>query len=283
MPERQPRLEGKVAIVTGAGSSGPGIGTGKAISVLFAREGARVLLVDRVAKHAEETLAAIREEGGDASVYEADVTNPADCQGMVETVRSRYGRLDILVNNIGIRGPGAVVEVKAEDWDRVLDVNLKSMMLTSKYAIPEMIKGGGGAIVNLSSIAGLRAGSGGVNLPYARVQGGCHCADHGDGGAPWPGPHRGERHRPRSPLHADGGRGHDRGDAGPAATGGSPRHRGDRLGHRLGGGVPGLRRDAVDHRRGAAGGRSALIDDAPGVAASPAVKDYGYALLALWI
>ena len=72
-------------------------------------------------------------------MYEADVTNPADCQGMVETVRSRYGRLDILVNNVGIRGPGAVVEVKAEDWDRGADVNLKSMMLTSKYAIPEMI------------------------------------------------------------------------------------------------------------------------------------------------
>ena len=104
-------------------------------------------------------------------MYEADVTNPADCQGMVETVRSRYGRLDILVNNVGIRGPGAVVEVKAEDWGRVLDVNLKSMMLTSKYAIPEMIKGGGGAIVNLSSIAGLRAGSGGVNLPYAVSKG----------------------------------------------------------------------------------------------------------------
>src|SRR6266540_7389912 len=101
------RLGGKVAIVTGAGSSGPGIGTGKAISVLFAREGARVLLVDRVAKQAEETLAAIRDEGGDASVFEADVINPADCQGMVETARARYGRLDILVNNVGIRGPGS--------------------------------------------------------------------------------------------------------------------------------------------------------------------------------
>jgi len=172
MPERRPRLEGKVAIVTGAGSSGLGIGTGKAISVLFAREGARVLLVDRVATHAEETLAAIREEGGEASVCAADVINPADCQGMVETARARYGRLDILVNNVGVLGPGAVVDVKEEDWDRVLDVNLKSMMLTSKYAIPDMIEGGGGAIVNLSSIAGLRAGSGGASLPYAVSKGG---------------------------------------------------------------------------------------------------------------
>jgi NAD(P)-dependent dehydrogenase (short-subunit alcohol dehydrogenase family) len=171
MPERRPRLEGKVAIVTGAGSSGPGIGTGKAISVLFAREGARVLLVDRVATHAEETLAAIRDEGGDASVCEADVITPADCQGMVETARARYGRLDILVNNVGIRGPGSVVDVTEADWDRVLDVNLKSMMLTSKYAIPDMIEGGG-AIINISSIAGLRAGSGGASLPYAVSKGG---------------------------------------------------------------------------------------------------------------
>jgi NAD(P)-dependent dehydrogenase (short-subunit alcohol dehydrogenase family) len=171
MAERRPRLEGKVAIVTGAGSSGPGIGTGKAISVLFAREGARVLLVDRVATHAEETLAAIREEGGDAAVFAADVTNPADCQGMVETTRARYRRLDILVNNVGILGPGSVVDVKEEDWDRVLDANLKSMMLTSKYAIPDMIEGGG-AIVNISSIAGLRAGSGGASIPYAVSKGG---------------------------------------------------------------------------------------------------------------
>jgi NAD(P)-dependent dehydrogenase (short-subunit alcohol dehydrogenase family) len=101
--------------VTGAGSSGPGIGTGKAISVLFAREGARVLLVDRIATPAEETLAAIREEGGAASVCEADVTNPSACQGLVETARVRYGRLDILVNNVGIRGPGSVVEVQEAD------------------------------------------------------------------------------------------------------------------------------------------------------------------------
>jgi NAD(P)-dependent dehydrogenase (short-subunit alcohol dehydrogenase family) len=171
MPERRPRLEGKVAIVTGAGSSGPGVGTGKAISVLFAREGARVLLVDRIATPAEETLAAIRDEGGDASVVEADVRNPADCQAMVDTARARYGRLDILVNNVGILGPGSVVDVQEDDWDRVLDVNLKSMMLTSKYAIPAMIAGGG-AIVNIASIAGLRAGSGGASIPYSVSKGG---------------------------------------------------------------------------------------------------------------
>ena len=166
------RLEGKVAVVTGAGSSGPGVGTGKAISILFTREGARVLLVDRVGGRAEETLAAIREDGGEASVCEADVTIAADCQRIMDTAQEHYGRLDILVNNVGILGPGSAVTVKEEDWDRVLDANLKSMMLTSKYAIPAMIAGGGGAIVNLSSIAGLRAGSGGASLPYAVSKGG---------------------------------------------------------------------------------------------------------------
>jgi NAD(P)-dependent dehydrogenase (short-subunit alcohol dehydrogenase family) len=130
------------------------------------------LLVDRVRERAEETLTAVREEGGDAVVCEADVTNAADCQYIVKVVKERYGRLDILVNNVGILGPGSAVDVKEEDWDRVLAVNLKSMMLTSKYAIPEMIAGGGGSIINLSSIAGLRAGSGGASLPYAVSKGG---------------------------------------------------------------------------------------------------------------
>jgi hypothetical protein len=108
MPERRPRLEGKVAIVTGAGSSGPGSGTGKAAAVLFAREGAKVLLVARVATPAAETLAAIHDEGGDASVCAAAVINPADCQGMVDTARARSGRLDILGNTGGMRGPAWV-------------------------------------------------------------------------------------------------------------------------------------------------------------------------------
>ena len=169
MPERRPRLEGKVAIVTGAGSSGPGIGNGKATAVLFAREGAKVLLVDAVKVRAEETLAMIQEEEGVASVFQADVTSAEDCRRMVEAAIVRYGRLDILDNNVGISQRGTVVEVSEEDWDRVMTVNIKSMMLSSKMAIPRMIESGGGAIINISSIAGLRAHS---STPYTTSKAG---------------------------------------------------------------------------------------------------------------
>ena len=171
MQQRRPRLEGKVAIVTGAGSSGPGVGTGKASSILFAREGARVLLVDRVGSHAEATLASIHDKGGEASVFEADVTVAKDCQAIVEAAQNRYGGLHVLFNNVGILGSGTVVDVEEEDWDRVLDVNLKSMMLTSKYAVPAMVRGGGGSIINVSSTAGLRA-SGNTAIPYSASKGG---------------------------------------------------------------------------------------------------------------
>ena len=163
MLERRPRLEGKVAIVTGAGSSSQGIGNGKATSVLFAREGASVLLVDAVRERAEETLAMVQEEGGEASLFQADVTRADDCRRMVEAALDRYGRLDILDNNVGISRRGTVLEVSEEDWDYVMAVNVKSIVLASRYAIPRMIEGGGGAIINISSIAGLRAHS---STPY---------------------------------------------------------------------------------------------------------------------
>ena len=166
------RLNGKVALVTGAGSSGPGVGTGKAASVLFAREGARVLLVDRDRRQAEETLTTIRQEGGEASVYEADVTSAEECEGAVETAVDRYGALHVLLNNVGIVGPGAIVDFEEEDWDQVLEVNLKSMMLTSKYAVPKMIDAGGGSIINMSSISGLRASGFPASVPYSVSKGG---------------------------------------------------------------------------------------------------------------
>ena len=152
-----PRLAGKTAIVTGAGSSGPGIGNGKATSILFAREGANVLLVDAVAGRAEETLAMIRNEGGEASIFQADVTSDDDCRRMVDTAIERYGRIDILDNNVGISKRGSVLDVSEEDWDHIISVNLKSMILASKHAIPKMIDGGGGSIINISSVAALRA------------------------------------------------------------------------------------------------------------------------------
>ena len=160
MVEGHSRLSGKVALVTGAGASGPGprVGTGKAISMRFAREGARILLVDREADKARDTLAAIEEEGGTASVFEGDVTSAADCQAIADAARERYGGLHILVNNVGIitPGPATVVSVPEEEWDLVLDVNLKGMMLTSKYAIPRMTESGGGSIINISSTGGMR-------------------------------------------------------------------------------------------------------------------------------
>ncbi|MET0851771.1 MAG: SDR family oxidoreductase [Candidatus Rokuibacteriota bacterium] len=151
-----PRLAGKVAIVTGAGSRGEGIGNGRAAAILFAREGARVLLVDQKRKAAEETLEAIRGEGGEAQVFEADVTRSADCQAMVEDAVRRWGRLDILDNNVGIGGRATVVDVDEAVWDHLMRVNVTSMMLTGKHAVPAMAKGGGGAIVNISSISALR-------------------------------------------------------------------------------------------------------------------------------
>ena len=167
MAERPGRLEGKVAIVTGAGSSGPGIGNGKATSVTFAREGAKVLLVDSYPERAEETLAMIREEGGEAAVFAADVTNADDCQALVNEVVTRYGRLDILDNNVGISVRANVVEATEEQWQRIIAVNVMSIVLCSKFAIPEMVKTGGGSIINISSIAGVRAHS---STPYTTTK-----------------------------------------------------------------------------------------------------------------
>ena len=170
MAERPPRLEGKVAIVTGAGSSGEGVGNGKAASILFAREGAKVLLVDFQEDRARETLQVIQEEGGVASTIQGDMTKLEDCERMVQAAMERYGRVDILDNNVGISQRGTVVEVSEEDWDRVMTVNLKTIMLARKAAIPRMIaSGGGGAIINISSIAGMRAHT---STPYSASKAG---------------------------------------------------------------------------------------------------------------
>ncbi len=156
MHHRNHRLQNKVAIVTGAGARADVMGNGKAVSILFAREGAKVLLVDNVKERVTPTLQAIQAEGGEASIFVADVTDEAQCQAMVQAALDRYGSLNILHNNVGINGPGKVTEVPQSEWDRIMSINLTSMILASKYAIPPMIEAGGGAIVNISSISAIR-------------------------------------------------------------------------------------------------------------------------------
>ncbi len=156
------RLKNKVAIVTGAGSSGPGWGNGKATAVLFAREGAKVFAVDINQEAVEETRQIISDEGAGVTVQQTDVTRAEQVEAMVDLCIETYGRVDILHNNVGIVEVGGPVEASEESWDRVVAVNLKSMFLTCKFVLPHMEEQGGGAIVNISSIAGIRY----LGVPY---------------------------------------------------------------------------------------------------------------------
>jgi NAD(P)-dependent dehydrogenase (short-subunit alcohol dehydrogenase family) len=157
MAERAGRVEGKVAIVTGAGSTpGEGIGTGKASAVVLAREGASVLLVDLHPDRAEETRKMIESDGGTAEVFAADCTKADQCEAMVQAAVDAFGTVDILVNNIGLAALGTVVDLSEEAWDRSFDINLRTAFLASKYAVPVMAAQGSGSIVNMSSISALR-------------------------------------------------------------------------------------------------------------------------------
>jgi NAD(P)-dependent dehydrogenase (short-subunit alcohol dehydrogenase family) len=159
-------LTGKVAVVTGAGSA-PGIGNGRAAAVLLARHGARVALVDVVPERLAETAAMIE---GESLCLPADVTSPEACAEAVRSTVDRWGRLDVLVNNVGILGPpGTVVDLDLDAWDRCQRVNVTSMVLMSRYAIPEVRLAGGGSIVNLSSVAGIAGGL--TMLAYATSKG----------------------------------------------------------------------------------------------------------------
>jgi NAD(P)-dependent dehydrogenase (short-subunit alcohol dehydrogenase family) len=150
------RLKGKIAMVVGAGSIGPGWGNGKATAVTFAREGAEVFCVDRNAAAAEETVGIIKSEGGKAAAFTADVSRAAEVEAMVDACLKAYGRIDVLDNNVGIAEMGSVVEVTEAEWDRVFAVNLKSAYFAMKRVIPVMVKQGGGSIINISSIASIR-------------------------------------------------------------------------------------------------------------------------------
>jgi len=151
------RVAGKVALVLGAGAIGEGWGNGKAAAVLYAREGAKVFCVDRRLEAAEETAAIIRAEGGEALAHAADVTQEAAVAALVEACLARFGRIDILHNNVGGQGTGrALSTITLDDWNETLARNLTSVMLSCRAVAPVMQQQGGGAIVNISSISSIR-------------------------------------------------------------------------------------------------------------------------------
>lgn len=145
------RLKGKVAVITGAGS-----GLGRAAALLFAGEGAKVVVAANREKDGEQTVKSIKDNGGDALFVKVDVTKAADLQNAVKTAVAKYGRLDIMFNNAGTPGPGkTLADITEEEWHRVISVNLTGVFLGTKYAIPEMLKGDRGVIINTSSVAAL--------------------------------------------------------------------------------------------------------------------------------
>ena len=160
------RLQDKVALVAGAGCVGPGWGNGRAIAVRFAQEGAKVFAVDRNADAMTETLARAREAGGEIKSHTCDVTDSASVKAMIDACISAYGRIDILVNNVGGSAAGGPVELSEEAFDNQLNINLKSVFLACKHVLPIMERQGGGAIVNLASTSGLRW-TGSAQVGYA--------------------------------------------------------------------------------------------------------------------
>jgi len=153
------RLKEKIAIVVGAGQQpGDTIGNGRAISILFAREGAKVMLVDKNLDAAKDTKSMIEKEGGESFVFEADIVREDDCRKIADKCVEIYGRIDILVNNVGIgEEDKSLVRLSEEIWDKIFDVNLKGMFFTCKYVLPVMEKQEKGSIINISSAAAVSA------------------------------------------------------------------------------------------------------------------------------
>lgn len=169
------RLNNKVAVVTGAASRGEGVGNGMATAILFAREGAKVVLVNRSAERAHKLLAQIRDEGGEAAVFAGDVTKMDVTEQMAAFAVERYGRLDILHNNVGFGAGGTPETVTLENWNNVLEANLTTTMLCTKACLPWMKKNGGGSIIMVSSVAGALGlmGSPGA-VAYSTAKAGLH-------------------------------------------------------------------------------------------------------------
>ncbi len=149
-------LAGKVAIVTGGGAAGDGIGNGRATAILLAKAGTRVVVVDRDLALARRTVEMIESVKGEALAVAADLTRASDCTAMVETTLARFGRLDFLDNNVGIGSRGSIMDESEESWHRIMRVNVDTMFLAARAVIPVMRRTGGGAIVNVSSISALR-------------------------------------------------------------------------------------------------------------------------------
>ena len=173
------RLKDKVAVVTGAAPRGEGVGNGMATAMLFAREGAKVVLVNRSAERAEKLAKQIKDEGGEAAVFAGDVAKADAAEAMAEFAVKKYGRLDILHNNVGIGAAGTPETVTQADWHKVLEANLTTTMLCTKYCLPKMKQGGGGSIIMVSSIAGALGlmGSPGA-VAYATAKAGLHGFTH---------------------------------------------------------------------------------------------------------
>lgn len=167
--QRRGRLAGRVAVIGGAGSVGPGWGNGRATAVIFAREGATVFLADRDKESLEVTARQIRDEGGTAHTAVLDVTEPTAVQAYFEECERQAGRIDVLVNNVGGSRAGGAVELSVEDWESQLRTNLTSAFLACKHVIPVMRRGGGGAIVNTASASGLRW-TGAAQVGYAAAK-----------------------------------------------------------------------------------------------------------------
>jgi NAD(P)-dependent dehydrogenase (short-subunit alcohol dehydrogenase family) len=165
------RLQDRVAIVTGAGSVGPGWGNGRATCVRFAEEGAKIFAVDRNLEATAETVERVKAAGGEIEVQYCDVTDSASIKAMAEGCLARYGRIDVLVNNVGGSARGGPVEMSEDVWDAQVDYNLKSVFLTLKYVLPVMERQGAGAIVNVASTSGMRW-TGAAQVGYAATKAG---------------------------------------------------------------------------------------------------------------
>ena len=165
------RLEGKVALITGAGSVGPGWGNGRAIAVRFAQEGAKIFALDRDAERMRETVQLVKDAGGEIDIATCDVTQSDAIGTVVASCMARFGCIDILVNNVGGSAAGGPVEMSEEVWDAQIDHNLKSVFLTCKHVLPIMDKQAAGAIVNIASTSGTRW-TGSAQVAYASTKAG---------------------------------------------------------------------------------------------------------------